>query len=262
MSRWKFWQKPAEPTAPPEDDVVKANEFEQASVNVFDLKVVEGRRFILDWRDRYEYEIDARLKGDLDHLEREIRAQFEGPSLSDLMRKQRQLLDQQVAPVISAWVNAQWTQILDAAARDLNAELLRHGRQFKSDHPLAEDATAKRALDFARALGPLAAGGLAIPAVLAASTASGGFLALLGTSVVAWPVAITGVAVIGGLFALGGYNLTHMKERIVDRCVASTMAHLHEVVFGQDLSNPSLSSSLQEVIRETAREQIRSLVSV
>jgi hypothetical protein len=170
-------------------------------------------------------------------------------------------------PVVEEWVKRQALDILAEASQEGIKVLTPYGGPLMAEHSLQSFNLKDDLTDLASSLGPVAAGFFAMPTVAASSVASvGGFFGMLGFTAIVWPVVLVGGAMIASSLAFGATRALTWRKRANDRFLSKLNKNLDGLVFGlaeNDLGEKaSLTETLQAIIRETAREQLRPVTAV
>jgi hypothetical protein len=159
------------------------------------------RRQILDWRDKHTENIH-------DHLSREIYTLFNQldkipMSLADTFSSDS-YIRAYIQPVYKRWIENKISVLLNAAQVDLN-KIYQHTLDDQKDNThFGQYDNSAGITDATKAYISKGAAIVAIPTAASLSSVSaGGLMGALGVTVISWPVALVGAAVVGSLFAFG-----------------------------------------------------------
>lgn len=233
------------------------------SLNIDDLQL---RRGLLDWQDKHMLLIMYHFSKELPYLFRKIDNQID--RLSNNRSNSLKDFKRQVVPstnsIYKRWVEDQTKLLLNNAQMDL---------EYRIDHVLSHQATGtilnsqmdyNGSNDKAVAVTSFVAGSLAIPATvtLSATTASvGGLWGFLGvtTTVISWPIAITGGVVALGLLGLSRNKVVKQKNKAAEYYKDLLRKNIRSQILGdQDFSN-SICHLMQDNIKNTALKALRDL---
>ncbi|WP_336366877.1 hypothetical protein [Marinobacter sp. C2H3] len=208
------------------------------------------KRQILDWRDTWLIKIPIELRDRTPAITAVINARIETISFTETF-KAKAFAEQQLGPVFDRWRNAQAHEIIASAKKELRTldhpELCFEG-EF-SDWS-GEDTSAMNSVELGFATGTAGAALFGIPAVASMSVQSAGWgLGLLGATVISWPIALSGAAVLGTMAVFGGSRISKYKEKAVKKSKDAASVFIRMAVFAPSSNPPSLCSALQGHIR-------------
>ena len=248
---WKFWKK--RPQSAPTSWQPRQQPLASAA-----LQFAQRKKEILAWRDQHEAKVYEILAIETPLFMRELRELIEETSHKDFFLYQRRWLADTINPRIQEWAEKQAINILQPASKEALAIAQARGGVKPVDHSLAADKSFLQLGDLATAIGPMAAGVISIPATVSASVVSaGGLMGLLGATAIAWPVVIGGSVLFGLSMVFGGYRLANFRKRAEKRRYRKLSKLVNRQVFGPLEDQLCLCEALQDIIRETAREQIQ-----
>jgi hypothetical protein len=209
---------------------------------------LELRRAILDWRDRHIEAIESHFEREIPALFGVLDQQLDKMSFTELF-KQRKFAKEKIEPIYGDWINREVTSVGQAARKDL-AQIVSHAVEMgQFGHKLEDVASKSPVADAAIIAAATGIGLAAIPAFATMSIVSaGGILGFLGVTTVAWPIAAIGIAVVGGLMALGGYKAARLKSRAIERYRKGMHEAIRSRVLGSSDNEESICRLLQSKI--------------
>ena len=219
------------------------------------------RRQILDWRDKHIENIDHHLNREIIFLFNELEQKIQKMSIRDIFKSDA--YTKRLQPIYTRWLKNELPILINAAQFDLNKihqhtfEYLNDSNKldYKNDNETLVDAT-KVVLSTGAAI-------YALPSFLSLLTttvAAEGVLGILGatTTIINWPIALAGIAVIGGLAALGGNKATKLKVDAINRYKKTIRKNLYgRIIYNK--ANDSVCQSLQMKIEEISSNLLREL---
>ena len=233
-----------------------------ASDRMDNFEAIAIRRQVLDWRDKWLYEIPVKLERELPMLLSVLDAKIEEMTFAETFSTEK-FAEKHLQPTYESWIQRKSQVIIDRAQSDLkliNEEILEYNAYI---HRITQDSSRDNATEIGVAGGAAGAALLGIPAVAAFSTTSaGGVLGLLGMTVISWPVVVGGVVVLGGMMAFGGSKAFGFRDKAVGDYKQKTRDMLRKAVLLSDDGEPSVVSGLQDYIRKTSNAYLQELKRV
>ncbi|MEM6898761.1 MAG: hypothetical protein AAF583_03175 [Pseudomonadota bacterium] len=250
MSRWKIWKRDTKridrPTGIGRTYTAKER-----------LQTLERRKYLLKWRDEQEARIESVLRSNVPALKEEARRAIEAIPSWRFFFVERRGAARVVGPIVSDWAAVQTVDILQVASGHGVEVLQQCGGVQTSELSLASDKKLNQVTDLVKGVGPTAAGFLAIPATMSASAVSaGGILGFFGATTVLWPVAVLGALFSVVMLVTGGFNSYRLRAKANKRAYRNACRRIDEVILEGSEGQPSLKENLQQIIWETAREQL------
>jgi hypothetical protein len=214
------------------------------------------RRQLLDWRDKHIENIHHYLNHEISLLFNELDDKIDEMSLKDIYNSE-DYTKKQLEPIYLRWIQNEVSRLLSAAQLELYPISQHVIECQKYDNSLKHKEGTNSIQNTATALLSTGAGIAIIPTVVSMSTATvsaGGFLGLLGvtTAVVSLPVALAGVAVVGGLLAFGGNKAANLKSNAINQYKKKIRKSIQESVI-YNKAKDSICQRLQAQITEVAR---------
>lgn len=223
-----------------------------------DPQYFERKKEIHAWRDYYEIAVFKTLKNEAPLLKLRLRTLVQNAKHRELFLRRRKWVFATVHPAIRDWAEQQAIAILEPASKEALAILRARGDVKHSERSVATDKMFDQLTDLASALGPMAGAILVIPKTISASVVSaGGLIGLFGATTIAWPIAIGGGLLIAISVVFGGYRLASLRQHANERIYRSLSQTVDSQVFKTSEKEPCLCEKLQEIIRETARQQLK-----
>jgi hypothetical protein len=214
------------------------------------------RRQLLDWRDKHIENIHHHLNREISLLFDELDNEIDKMGLTDIYSSE-DYTKKHLEPIYLRWIENEVSRLLSTAQSELNP-INRHALEYqKYDNSLKHKEGINSIQNTATALLSTGAGIAIIPTVVSMSTATvsaGGFLGLLGvtTAVVSLPVALAGVAVVGGLLAFGGNKVANIKSNAINQYKKTVRKFIQELIIYNKAKN-SICQRLQAQIAEVTR---------
>jgi len=225
-----------------------------------DMDLMRLRRQILDWRDKWLTQVPATLEKDLPGLIALLEVQINHISFKETFRT-KNFAEKHLQPTYKCWVNRESEQIMRLAEKDLesiNQSILEY--KASVNEWIAADTSLRNVTELGLATTTTGVALLGIPAVATLSAKSAGFgLGLLGVTVVSWPIAIGGAAVIGTIAVLGGSRLSTFKDKAIRELKDSVGETIKSTVLGDSPEKPSVKAALQNHIRSAATAYLEEL---
>ncbi|MBW0147226.1 hypothetical protein [Marinobacter arenosus] len=225
-----------------------------------DMELMGLRRQILDWRDKWLTQVPATLEKDLPELIALLNVQIDHISFKETFRT-KDFAEKHLQPTYKRWVSRESEQIMRLAEKDLesiNQNILEY--KASVNEWVAADTSFKNVTQLGLATTTTGVALLGIPAVATLSAQSAGFgLGLLGVTVVSWPIAIGGAAVIGTMAVFGGSRLSTFKDKAIRELKDSVGETIKSTVLGASPEKPSVRTALQHHIRSAATAYLEEL---
>lgn len=226
------------------------------------FEAIAIRRQVLDWRDKWLYEIPVKLERELPMLLSVLDVKIEQMSFIETFSTEK-FAEKHLQPTYESWIQRKSQEIIDQAQADLksiNQEILEYNAYI---HQITQDSSGDSYTEIGLAGGSAGAAILGIPAVAVFSTTSaGGVLGLLGVTAISWPVVLGGAVILGGMFAFGGKKAFGLRDKAVGDYKQKTRDTLRHVVLFNDDGEPSVVSGLQDYIRKTSDAYLQELKRV
>jgi len=233
------------------------------SLNLDDLQL---RRGILDWQDKHMLLIMHHFSEELPNLFRNINNRIDRLSniRSNSLKEFKGQVESVSESIYKRWFENQTKLLFNNAQMDLESRI---------DHVLSHQTTGKNLnsqMDYggggdkAIAATSFIAGSVAIPATVTLSTITasvGGFWGLLGvtTTVISWPIAVTGGAVALGLFGFGRNKLVKQKNKAAEYYKNELKKNIRKQVLGDQNFSNSICHRMQDDIKNTALKALKDL---
>lgn len=229
-------------------------------MNAVDHLVLKKR--LIEWRDHQCQAIEDHLQHSFVLLWDEVEQQVDEMTLVDIMQGKK-FAATRIAPIWERWVTNESTVLLAKAQRELatviEVEIARQDVRTPAPDPGRETIFK----DGAVVATATAGAGVAVVTLLPATVttvSAGGILGFLGvtTAVIAWPVVIGLVAVVGTALAIGGTKALGARDRAVRNYKKQLRKWLETSAI--DSGNPtSLVLTLQREIRRVAGASLHHL---
>lgn len=227
------------------------------------IELMSLRRQILDWRDKWLMQIPKLLEKDLPELLALLNTRIDQLSFKDTVRTS-EFAEDNLQPFYERWVQTKSRQIIELVEKDLksiNQSMLEYNAAIEGS--IAADNSRKNMSELGLATGSTGAALLGIPAVASLSVSSAGWgLGLLGVTVISWPIALGGAAVLGTMAVFGGSKLARFKEKAIRELKASVDQSTRSVILSGSSTTPSVKETLQNHIRLSAKYYLAELNSV
>lgn len=227
------------------------------------LEEIIFRREVLDWRDKWIEWIPEKLESALPELLEALHERIDEMSIKETLTTQRYSA-KHLQPIYEKWVADVSAEILGAAQEELgsiNYKVLASLPELATD--IAFDGARDNIVDGLVGTGAAGAAVLGIPLVAKASTVTAAYgLGLVGVTAISWPVALTGVTVLGGLAVFGGTRIAGYKSRAKQQFKDKTDSTIEKAVLPQPAGQPSVASELQLIIKDTATAYVKELRDV
>ncbi len=227
---------------------------------------VRLRRQLLDWRDKHIDNIQHHLDREVILLYADIDKAFKKMNIVDIFDS-RAFFKKEIEPKYLQWLKNETTVLLNLAQEELN-HIIQHGilseaQGYKTNLQSSSKSDSDTAIDAATATFSTGLAVAAIPSLITFSTTSvsaGGILGMLGatTTVISWPVAIVGGAVLLGLSHFGIGKFGSLKSDAIKRLRKETKKQIHNRVIQNEMGD-SVCQHLQTKIFETTEQMIGNL---
>lgn len=224
------------------------------------MELMSLRRQILDWRDKWLTQVPKILEKDLPGLIALLDVQINRISFKETFRT-KDFAERNLQPIYKRWVKRESEKIMELAEKDLesiNQSILDYNSGV--NEWVAADTSFRNVAELGLATSSTGAALLGIPAVATLSAQSAGFgLGLLGVTVISWPIAIGGAAVIGTMAVFGGSKLAAFKDKAIRELKGSVGVTIKSTVLGSSPEKSSVQSALQQHIRSAATAYLEEL---
>lgn len=219
------------------------------------------RRQILDWRDKHSENIDHHLNREIIFLFNELEQKIQQMSLKDIFKSDA--YTKKLKPIYTRWIENEVSMLINDAQVDLNKLRRYTVEYFNEANHIDSKNDNENIIDATAAVLSTGAAIYAIPSVLSFLTtrvAAQGVLGILGstTTVVSWPIAMTGITIVAGMLAFGGNKATNLKSNHINRYKKAIRTSLYNRII-YNKANDSVSQSLQMKIEEISNTLLREL---
>ena len=219
------------------------------------------RRQILDWRDKHIENIDHHLNREIIFLFNELEQKIQQMSLKDIFKSDA--YTKKLKPIYTRWIENEVSMLINDAQVDLNKLRRYTVEYFNEANHIDSKNDNENIIDATAAVLSTGAAIYAIPSVLSFLTtrvAAQGVLGILGatTTVVSWPIAMTGITIVAGMLAFGGNKATNLKSNHINRYKKAIRTSLYNRII-YNKANDSVSQSLQMKIEEISNTLLREL---
>lgn len=216
------------------------------------------RRQLLDWRDKHIENIHHHLSREINLLFNELDYEIDKMTLKDIYNSES-YTKKHLEPIYLRWIKNEVSILVNAAQLELNP-ISQHALEYqKYDNNLKHKDGINSIQDTATALISTGAGIAVIPTVVSTATVSaGGLMGLLGVTVISFPVALAGVAVVGGLLAFGGNKAANIKSNAIRQHKKKIRKSIQESVIYNKAKN-CICQRLQVQIGEVTRTLLNEL---
>ena len=219
------------------------------------------RRQILDWRDKHSENIDHHLNREIIFLFNELEQKIQQMSLKDIFKSDA--YTKKLNPIYTRWIENEVSMLINDAQVDLNKLRRYTVEYFNEANHIDSKNDNENIIDATAAVLSTGAAIYAIPSVLSFLTtrvAAQGVLGILGstTTVVSWPIAMTGITIVAGMLAFGGNKATNLKSNHINRYKKAIRTSLYNRII-YNKANDSVSQSLQMKIEEISNTLLREL---
>lgn len=219
------------------------------------------RRQILDWRDKHIENIDHHLNREIIFLFNELEQKIQQMSLKDIFKSDA--YTKKLKPIYTRWIENEVSMLINDAQVDLNKLRRYTVEYFNEANQIDSKNDNENIIDATAAVLSTGAAIYAIPSVLSFLTtrvAAQGVLGILGatTTVVSWPIAMTGITIVAGMLAFGGNKATNLKSNHINRYKKAIRTSLYNRII-YNKANDSVSQSLQMKIEEISNTLLREL---
>ena len=219
------------------------------------------RRKILDWRDKHIEDIDHHLNREIIFLFNELEQKIQQMSLKDIFKSDA--YTKKLKPIYTRWIENEVSMLINDAQVDLNKLRRYTVEYFNEANHIDSKNDNENIIDATAAVLSTGAAIYAIPSVLSFLTtrvAAQGVLGILGstTTVVSWPIAMTGITIVAGMLAFGGNKATNLKSNHINRYKKAIRTSLYNRII-YNKANDSVSQSLQMKIEEISNTLLREL---
>ena len=219
------------------------------------------RRQILDWRDKHIENIDHHLNREIIFLFNELEQKIQQMSLKDIFKSDA--YTKKLKPIYTRWIENEVSMLINDAQVDLNKLRRYTVEYFNKANQIDSKNDNENIIDATAAVLSTGAAIYAIPSVLSFLTtrvAAQGVLGILGatTTVVSWPIAMTGITIVAGMLAFGGNKATNLKSNHINRYKKAIRTSLYNRII-YNKANDSVSQSLQMKIEEISNTLLREL---
>lgn len=214
------------------------------------------RRQLLDWRDKHVEAIQHHLNRELVLLLQEMDAEIDRMTLLQTFHNSA-YVKKRLEPIYSRWLKNEVTFLIESAQFELNV-IYEHRLEYeRPDNELNHKDDKKNILETTTAVLSTGVAVAAIPTILSLSTttiSAGGVLGLLGvtTTVISWPVALTGGAIVLGLSSFGVSKAARLKFNAEKRFKDKIHQTIRESVLPNEKEN-SVCQVLQAKIIGVAK---------
>ena len=219
------------------------------------------RRQILEWRDKHIEDIDHHLNREIIFLFNELEQKIQQMSLKDIFKSDA--YTKKLKPIYTRWIENEVSMLINDAQVDLNKLRRYTVEYFNEANHIDSKNDNENIIDATAAVLSTGAAIYAIPSVLSFLTtrvAAQGVLGILGstTTVVSWPIAMTGITIVAGMLAFGGNKATNLKSNHINRYKKAIRTSLYNRII-YNKANDSVSQSLQMKIEEISNTLLREL---
>jgi hypothetical protein len=230
---------------------------------VGNIEAMNARRQILDWRDKWLLQIPVILARDLPQLLAVLDARIERISFRNTFQTDK-FIQQNVQPEYKRWAETKSREIINLATRELDLIIQ---KAINYDHQVEEqivtDDSRHNVAELGVAVGSTGIALLGAPAVATLSVNSAGWgLGLLGATVISWPVALGGAAVLGTMAMFGGSRLATYKDKATSQLKESVERTVRSSVLGPSRESPSIKAMIQSHIKYSASFCLEELQNV
>ncbi len=226
------------------------------------LEMMEARKLVLSWKDRWTHTIQQRLEVESQQLKTELHAKIDTIGFWEA-RSSNKYLRSTIQPLFTAWSQTKAKELKAAAELDLQAAFTRVIPEEDFSQILDGHSNLGTLRDLAAAALSTGLAAATIPAVVAFSTASvsvGGILGFLGvtSTIIVTRNLMAGLVVLAifGFFALGRFSSvkTNARKRLKAKVDQQIIKKIH-----YSKKEKSLAMGLTKMIENTADSLIKEL---
>ena len=213
--------------------------------SIIPIENIQFHREILDWRDKHYELAREQLSRKLPVLFSALDAEIDKMEFKDFTISGGDFTRNHLQPHYKEWVAREVKQAIENAEVDLRATYGLLAAQFQASNSELVYSDGSSCTKEITAIALAGCGALvAIPAFASWSVVSAGGLAgFFGATVISWPVVIAGVAVGGGILALGGSKAANFKSTVAN----SVKKNLRKTIRAQVLGNEEKTSVCQRL---------------
>jgi len=190
------------------------------------------RRQLLDWRDRHVENVYHHLNREIGLLFNELDKKINKMTLTDVFESDV-YTKKHLQPICNRWIENEVYLLINTAQTDLN-QIYQHTLKYqKSENNIKYQNDSDSAMEVGTAAFSAGAAIIAVPAIVSLSTSTvsvGGLLGLVGvtTTAISLPVALTGLAIVSGLFAISGQKAINLKSNAIKLFIRSSRTYFIE----------------------------------
>ena len=203
------------------------------------IEGIQFHREILDWRDKHHALARDHLSKELAVLFAALDAEVEKMELKDFVISGAAYTRDHLQPHYKDWVAREVKVIIENSESDLRSTYRQLAEQFRQEEKSLDnsgDSTCTKEIATIALAGCGAV--VAIPTFASWSVVSAGGLAgFLGATVISWPIVMAGVAVGGGMLALGGSKAANLRNTVVGSVKKNLRKNICRQVMGNEEGN-------------------------